>query len=155
MSESDTVQRVRVVDAWAVKTAKGRYLDAHAVNVVNTIIIVLLVVLSIGWLAGTVLEFNAISFEQGSDPRYWYWSSVGFQIIVMVYRFIVALMSLGAVGLIIEHRRHTSTLIVVFSLVMFIGGWLTGGTDAAYQFSVTGPYLIVGFLAALTREYYR
>lgn len=148
------VQRVRVVDNWAVKTGQGQYLDRHAVNVVNTLIIVLLVGAAAGWLFQAWALFGAVAYTYGPNPQYWYWSSVGGSLIGMVYRLVVALVTLAGVKLIIEHNRHTALVIAVLSGVFFVVSFLAGSvTDV--QFATGGAYLIIGFLAVLTGKYYR
>jgi len=155
VNESMEVQRVRVVDSWAVKCGNGKYLDAHAVNVVNTIIIGLLVVAAFSWMAQAWIILKAISNTYGGNPYYWYWTTVGTAIVSMVYRFVIALVNLAGVKLIIDHHRRTTLVIALFSGVFFLVGFLVDSINSDLQFLTSGVYLATGFLATLIGNYYR
>lgn len=149
------VQRVRVVDSWAVKCGNGKYLDAHAVNVVNTIIIGLFVLLSFSWAGVGALEGRgAASMSYELLPN-----DVTRSAILAVITLLIALVQLVPVSQIIRHGNHTLEVLavtIVLSVVAAIVIALQSQFVSTQTLVGTVPvYVIMGGLAAITADYYR
>jgi len=146
------VQRVRVVDSWAVKCGNGKYLDAHAVNVVVSFTIVFLVLLSLSWSAICALEFR-VGLAEFELLR----NDATQALILAGIALIVALLHLVPIAQMIRHGKHTVALIAVTSLLSIaasVGVAFQGFSDLSAMVGSVPVYIILGGLAILTRDYY-
>jgi len=154
MSESNDVQRVRVVDAWAVKTAKGDYLDASAVNTVNTLIVVLLLGLTLYWIAAVVVQMQALMVIHGSDIIQWPPSMLG-TLLVLAANFLAAAVHLVGINLIVRHNANTALIIQLFCALIGVSGILQVSGAVAYGALTVPVYLVIGALIGIVRPYFR
>ena len=154
MSESNDVQRVRVVNAWAVKTAKGDYLDASAVNTVNTLIVVLLLGLTLYWIAAVVVQMQALMVIHGSDIIQWPPSMLG-TLLVLAANFLAAAVHLVGINLIVRHNANTPFLIQLGCGLLGTGALLQLGRDIAGVGATFAIYAVIAWLIGIVRPYYR
>lgn len=154
MSESTDVQRVRVVDQWAVKTARGEYLDANAVSTVNTIVIVMLVLLTVFWVAVAYLQAQALVYVNGSDIIHWEPSTLG-AILLVAVNFAAALLHLFGVSLIVRHNASAPFLIQLFCGLLGVGGVLQANSIISYGVFAVPVYIVIAALIGIVRPYFK
>lgn len=154
MEESSNVQRVRVVDQWAVKTARGEYLDAYAVNFINGTVITLLILLTLFWVGVAYLQAQRLVYIHGSDVIHWEPSTLG-SILVVVVNFLSAFAHLFGVSLIVRHNANTPLLIQLFCALIGVGGILQIGAVVGLGAFTAPVYLVIGALIGIVRPYYR
>ena len=154
MSESDNVQRVRVVDAWAVKTAKGEYLDAYAVNFINGTVITLLILLTLFWVGVVYVQARTLVFIHGTDVIHWEPSTLG-SILVVVFNFLAAIAHLAGISLIVRHNANTALIIQLFCALIGVSGILQVSGAVAYGALTVPVYLVIGALIGIVRPYFR
>lgn len=154
MAESSDVQRVRVVDQWAVKTAKGEYLDAKAVDTVNTVVILMLIGLTLFWVAVAYFQAQALVYVNGSDLIHWEPSTIG-SILLVVVNFLAALAHLAGVSLIVRHNASTPFLIQLFCGLIGVGGVLQSNSIISYGVFAVPVYIIIAALIGIVRPYFK
>ncbi len=154
MAESQDVQRVRVVDQWAVKTAKGEYLDANSVSTINTVVILMLIGLTLFWVAVAYFQAQALVYVNGSDLIHWEPSTIG-SIILVVVNFLAALAHLLGVSLIVRHNSSAPFLIQLFCGLIGVGGILQAGSLVIYGVFSVPVYLVIAALIGIVRPYFK
>jgi len=154
MAESPDVQRVRVVDQWAVKTAKGEYLDAKAVDTVNTVVILMLIALTLFWVAVAYFQVQALVYVNGSDIIHWEPYTIG-SIVVVVVNFLAALAHLLGVSLIVRHNASAPFLIQLFCGLIAVGGVLQSNSIISYGVFAVPVYIIIAALIGIVRPYFK
>lgn len=154
MGESENVQRVRVVDAWAVKTARGEYLDAYAVNFINGTVITLLILLTLFWVGVVYVQARTLVFIHGRDIIHWEPSTLG-SILVVVFNFIGAMTHLVGVNLIVKHNANTAFLLQLLCAIVAFGGLLQVGEAISFGALTVPVYLVIGALVGIVRPYFR